>query len=56
MAETLIWILPLVPTVTALLMLTTRNRLILSGLDIGGSSVLAVLTFILAHELAASGP
>ena len=56
MTETLIWILPLVPTVTALLMLTTRNHLILSGLDIGGSSVLTVLAFILAHEVAASGP
>ena len=56
MAETLLWILPLVPTITALLMLTTRNRRILSGLDIGGSSVLAALTFFLAHEVATSGP
>ena len=56
MAEMLIWVIPLVPTLTALLMLTTGNRRILSGLDIGGSSVLVVLTFILAHEVAASGP
>jgi len=56
MAETLLWILPLVPTVTALLMLTTRNRSILSGLDIGGSSVLVALTFILAREVATGGP
>jgi len=55
-AETLLWVLPLVPTVTALLMLTTRNRSILSGLDIGGSAVLAALTLILAREVAISGP
>jgi hydrogenase-4 component F len=56
MAETLLWALPLVPAVTALLMLTTRNRSILSGLDIGGSAVLAALTLILAREVAISGP
>ena len=56
MAETLIWVIPLVPAFTALLMLTTGNRRILSGLDIGGSSVLVVLTFIIAHEVSASGP
>jgi hypothetical protein len=36
MAETLLWVLPLVPSVTALLMLTTRNRSVLSGLDMVG--------------------
>ena len=41
MAETLLWVLPLVPTVTALLMLTTRDRRILSAIDVGGSAVLA---------------
>lgn len=56
MAETLLWVLPLVPTVTALLMLTTRKRCILSGLDIGGSAILAALTLILAHKVATSGP
>ena len=56
MAETLLWILPLVPSVTALAMLTTRRRRILSGLDVGGSAVLLVLTLLLAREVAAGGP
>lgn len=56
MAETLLWVLPLVPTVTALLMLTTRDRRILSTLDITGSSVLAALSLVLAREVAAGGP
>ena len=56
MAETLLWVLPLVPTVTALLMLTTRDRRILSGLDVAGSAVLLALTLVLAREVAAGGP
>ncbi len=56
MAETLLWVLPLVPTVTALLMLTTRNRRLLSALDVGGSAVLVALTLVLAREVAAGGP
>jgi hydrogenase-4 component F len=55
-AETLLWILPLVPTVTALLMLTTRNRRVLSVLDIGGSSLLVALTLVLAAKVVAGGP
>ena len=56
MAETLLWVLPLVPTVTALLMLTTRDRRILSAIDVGGSTVLLVLALVLAREVAAGGP
>ncbi|MBI4501841.1 MAG: hydrogenase 4 subunit F [Gemmatimonadetes bacterium] len=56
MAETLLWVLPLVPTVTALLMLTTRDRRILSGLDVAGSAVLLALTLVLARDLVAGGP
>ena len=56
MAETLLWVLPLVPTVTALLMLTTRDRRILSAIDVGGSAVLLALTLVLAREVAAGGP
>src|ERR1035437_10183243 len=56
MAETLLWILPLVPAVTALLMLTTRDRRILSAIDVGGSTVLLALTLVLAREVAAGGP
>ena len=56
MAETLLWVLPLVPTVTALLMVTTRDRRILSALDVGGSTVLLALTLVLAREVAAGGP
>ena len=56
MAETLLWVLPLVPTVTALLMLTTRERRILSTLDVGGSAVLAVLSLVLAREVVSGGP
>src|SRR5450759_3968887 len=37
-------------------MLTTRKRRILSGLDVGGSAVLFVLTFVLAREVSAGGP
>ena len=56
MGETLLWILPLIPTVTALLMLTTRDRRIISAIDVGGSAVLAVLTLVLASEVATGGP
>ena len=56
MAETLLWVLPLVPSVTALAMLTTRKRRVLSMIDVGGSAVLAALTLVLAREVAASGP
>ncbi|MCX6543185.1 MAG: proton-conducting transporter membrane subunit [Acidobacteria bacterium] len=56
MAETLLWVLPLVPTVTALLMLTTRDRRILSALDVGGSGVLFALTLVLANQVATGGP
>jgi hydrogenase-4 component F len=56
MAETLLWLLPLVPTVTAVLMLTTRDRRILSAIDVGGSAVLLVLTLALARQVAAGGP
>jgi hydrogenase-4 component F len=55
-AETLLWVLPLVPTVTALLMLTTRDRRILSALDVGGSTVLAALSVVLAREVVSGGP
>ena len=56
MAETLLWVLPLVPTVTAVLMLTTRDRRILSAIDVGGSAVLLALTLVLAREVASGGP
>jgi hydrogenase-4 component F len=55
-AETLLWVLPLVPTLTAVVMLTTRDRRILSILDVGGSTVLAVLALVLAREVASGGP
>jgi len=54
-AETLLWVLPLVPTVTALLMLTTRDRRILSAIDVGGSAVLLALALVLAREVAKGG-
>ena len=56
MAETLLWVLPLVPTVTALVMLTTRDRRILSAIDVGGSAILLALTLVLAREVAQGGP
>jgi hydrogenase-4 component F len=37
-------------------MLTTRDRRILSALDIGGSALLVLLTLVLAREVAATGP
>jgi hydrogenase-4 component F len=55
-AETLLWVLPLVPTVTALLMLATRERRILSTLDVGGSAILAALSLVLAREVVSGGP
>jgi hydrogenase-4 component F len=55
-AETLLWVLPLVPTITALAMLTTRNRRILSMIDVSGSSVLLGLTLVLAREVTTGGP
>ena len=56
MAETLLWVLPLVPTVTALLMLASRDRRILSTIDIAGSTVLFALTVVLVREVMAGGP
>src|SRR5450830_792624 len=56
MTETLLWVLPLVPTVTALLMLTTRDRRILSAIDVCGSAILLALTLVLAREVAKGGP
>ena len=56
MAETLLWVLPVVPTVTALLMLTTRDRRVLSAIDVAGSSVLLALALVLARDVAAGGP
>jgi len=55
-ADTLLWVLPLVPIVTALVMLTTRDRRMLSAIDIASSSVLLVLALLLAREVRASGP
>jgi hydrogenase-4 component F len=55
-AETLLWVLPLVPTVTALLMFTTRDRRVLSAIDVTGSAVLVALTLVLASEVATDGP
>jgi hydrogenase-4 component F len=55
-AETLLWVLPLVPTVTALLMFTSRDRRILSAIDVGGSAILVVLTLVLTREVASDGP
>ena len=56
MAGTLLWVLPLVPVVTALLMLTTRDRRVLSAIDVGGSSVLCTLAVLLAGDVARHGP
>lgn len=56
MAETLLWVLPLLPTATALLMLTTRDRRILSAIDVVTSAALVVLTLVLAREVAVGGP
>jgi hydrogenase-4 component F len=56
MAETLLWVLPVVPTVTAVLMLTTRDRRILSAIDVAGSTVLVALALVLAREVAFGGP
>ncbi len=52
----LLWVLPLVPVVTALLMLTTRDRRVLSAIDVGGSSILCALTIVLARDVARNGP
>jgi hydrogenase-4 component F len=56
LAETLLWVLPLVPTVTAMLMVTTRDRRILSAIDVCGSAVLVALTLVLAREVMVGGP
>jgi hydrogenase-4 component F len=55
-AETLLWVLPLLPAVTALLMFTTRDRRILSAIDVGSSAILFALTLVLAREVASNGP
>lgn len=56
MGETLLWVLPLVPAVTAFAMLTTRDRRILSAIDVSSSAILLTLTLALARLVAASGP
>src|SRR5512143_2507974 len=56
MAETLLWILPLVPTATALLMFTSRDRRVLSALDVAGSAVLLGLALVLARQVGRHGP
>ncbi len=56
MGETLLWVLPLVPTITALAMLTTRDRRILSAIDVSSSAILVALTLVLAREVSVSGP
>src|SRR6266511_5609707 len=56
MAGTLLWVLPLVPTVTALLMFTSRDRRVLSALDIAGSAVLLGLALVLARQAGTRGP
>jgi len=56
MAELLLWALPLVPTVTALSMFTTRDRRILSAIDIVGSTTLVALALVLTRDVATSGP
>jgi hydrogenase-4 component F len=55
-AETLLWVLPLVPTLTALVMLTIRDRRILSAIDVCSSAVLLLLSLILAREVTRGGP
>ena len=55
-AETLLWVLPVIPTVTAALMATTRDRRVLSAIDVCGSAVLAALTLVLAREVMVGGP
>ena len=37
-------------------MLTTRDRRILSAIDVGGSAILLALTLVLAREVAQGGP
>src|SRR2546425_10536963 len=37
-------------------MLTTRERRILSAIDVGGSAVLVALTLVLAREVVSGGP
>jgi hydrogenase-4 component F len=55
-AETLLWVLPLVPVVTALLMFATRDRRVLSAIDVGGSGILFALTLVLVREVVTGGP
>lgn len=55
-AQTLLWVLPLVPTVSALLMFATRDRRLLSAIDIASSAILLALTLVLACEVATGGP
>jgi len=54
--ETLLWLLPVVPAVTALAMLAVRDRRILSAIDVTGSATLATLALLLARAVATTGP
>jgi hydrogenase-4 component F len=52
----LVWILPLVPVVTGLVMLGVRDRRLLAALDVVGSSALLLLSVVVARDVTAGGP
>ncbi|HTM20264.1 MAG TPA: hydrogenase 4 subunit F [Kofleriaceae bacterium] len=54
--ELLMWILPLVPVVTALLMLLVRDVRALAALDLLGSLVVLALAVVVAARVPAHGP
>lgn len=51
----LLWILPLVPTVFGLVMLSVRNRRLLNALDIASTSVIGVLVVEISREVMREG-
>jgi len=52
----LVWLLPLVPVTTGLIMLLTRDRRVLAALDVGGALVVLAMSVALAGQVGESGP
>ncbi len=55
-ATTLLWVLPLVPVASGLLMLLARDRRLLHALDLASASAVAALVLALGRAVMSSGP
>src|SRR3989338_10017853 len=54
--SSMLWILPLVPTVVGLVMLGIKDRRLLNVLDVASTSTIAVLVWAIAQAVMHQGP